>query len=132
MNFLSHFTFGVFTGLLVYYMSGRLLAGIFVFLIQIALILDFLFKKAIDFEPLHSLSAMIVVWLATFFVFPLYHWYVLFAYFTHLFLDIFVHEEIPLLWPSTKQLMYPIKHSEKFVQIVSVIGTLVIIVFMLV
>jgi membrane-bound metal-dependent hydrolase YbcI (DUF457 family) len=125
MNIKAHFMFGLFTALGVYYVTGEALPALVVFFIQVGLVLDFLFKKAINFEPLHSLIAMVTVWMATFFLWPLYHWYVLAAYFSHLFLDIFVFEEIPLLYPFKKQLMYPIKHSEKFVITVSLAGSLV-------
>ena len=127
MKFIAHATFGIFTALLVYYFTSSIVTSTIVFLVQIALILDFLFKKAIQFEPLHTVVAMLLVWLLAFLIFPAYHWFVLLAYFTHLFLDIFVKEEIPLLWPFKQELMYPIDHSENFVTIMSCTGSLVML-----
>jgi len=130
MNFTSHFSFGIFTGLLTYYVTQDLTAALIMFFVQIGLILDFLLNKTIKFEPFHSVAAMLVVWLVSFFLFPAYHWYVLIAYFTHLFLDIFVDEEIPLLWPTKYKLMYPIKNSERRTIIGSWIGTIVVVVLL--
>jgi len=127
MNFKSHFTFGIFTGLLAYYFTSNLIAALIVFIVQIILILDFLFKKLIRFEPLHTIIAMIITWAVAFVYFPAYHTYFLFAYFSHLFLDAFVHEEIPLLYPFKQKLMFPIKHSERFVIIMSLLGSLVLL-----
>lgn len=127
MNFWSHFTFGLFTGLLIYYITNNLTASLIVFIIQITLILDFLFKKLMNFEPLHTVIAMLGSWTVAFIFSPAFHWYVILAYFTHLFLDIFVYEEIPLLFPFKKQLMFPIENSERFVTISSLIGSLIIL-----
>lgn len=97
-----------------------------VFLGQIILVLDFIFKKIIMFEPGHSLLAMFGIWAISLLFLPAYHWFVLFAYFSHLFLDLFVEEEIPLLYPSKKKLTYPIEHSELFVIVISVAGSIVL------
>jgi membrane-bound metal-dependent hydrolase YbcI (DUF457 family) len=128
MNFPSHLAFGMFTALLAWQLTNDVIGALILLIIQIVLILDFVFKKLIQFEPLHTALAMLVVWFIAFFAFPAYHWYFLIAYFTHLFLDIWVHEEIPLLWPFKKQLMYPIKNSEMFVIITSIIGSVMLIV----
>mgnify|MGYP000592623309 CR=1 FL=1 len=128
MNFLSHFTFGIFTGLIIYYLTTNWLAAGIVFFIQILLILDFLFKKTINFEPLHTILAMLLLTIILYFIIPQYAWYVFFAYFTHLFLDIWVLEEIPLLYPFKKQLMYPIQNSEKYVMLGSCIGILILLI----
>ena len=127
MNFKAHFTFGIFTALLVYYFTNSIIASLIMFTIQIMLILDFIFKKIMNFEPLHSILAMLVAWFVSFLIVPVYHWYVLLAYSSHLFLDIFVYEEIPLLYPFKKQFMYPIKNSEKFVIICSTVGSLLLV-----
>jgi hypothetical protein len=70
MNFLAHFTFGLFTGLSTYYFFQDWIAAAVVFGIQIVLILDFLFKKLIDFEPLHMLLALLIIWGGSYFFFP--------------------------------------------------------------
>ncbi len=127
MNFPSHFLFGVFTGLFVYYLTNNLVAAFIVFVVQIILILDFLCKRLFHFEPFHTVLAMLVFWLVSFFAFPEFHWFVFLAYFSHLFLDIFVDEDIPLLFPSKKKLMYPIEHSELFVCVTSIVGSVVIL-----
>jgi len=127
MNFMAHFMFGLFSGLITYQISHNWTVAFIMLGVQIALILDFLFKKIIHFEPLHTLLAMLLVWMGSFFFFPAYHWYVLLAYFTHLFLDIFVYEKIPLLFPFKQALMYPIDGSEKFVIVISGVGSLLLL-----
>jgi len=131
MNFPSHLSFGLFTGLLTYYLTQNIIAALIMFIIQIMLILDFLFKKLIAFEPLHTILALIGTWIVAFLIAPAYHWYVLLAYGSHLFLDLFVEEEIPLLYPSKKQLTYPIKKSEKYVLITSITGSAVILLILI-
>ncbi len=132
MNFLAHLSFGIVTALLVYYLTSNMVGATIVFLFQIVLILDFVFKKIMQFEPLHTIVAMLVVWGLSYWLFPAYHWFVILAYFTHLFLDLWVHEEIPLLWPFKQQLMYPVKNSEEVVTILSCIGSIILIVLIVI
>ena len=131
MKFLTHSVFGVFTALLIFFFTQDLIAALVVFIIQIVLILDFIFKKVIKFEPLHTIIAMSVVWALSFLFFPKYNIYVLFFYFSYLFLDIFVKEDIPLLYPFKKKLMYPINHSEEFVTYLSLIGIVILIILLI-
>ena len=132
MNLKAHASAGLCSALAVFLATGNLTASLIVFAVQVGLILDFLFKKAIQFEPLHSLIGMIGIWAVSLLLLPAYHWFVLMAYALHLFLDIFVDEEIPLLYPSKKRISYPIESSEKIVIITSlVISTVLIIIIVL-
>ena len=128
MNFKAHFTFGMFSGLAVYTWTNDVVAGLIMFFVQISLILDYRFKKVADFEPMHTVLAMILFWFASFMAFPSYHLYVLLSYFLHLFLDVFVDEKIPLLYPLKKQFMFPIKHSEDFIIWGSCMGMFVLVI----
>ena len=127
MNLKAHASAGLFSALAVFLATGDLTASVIVFAVQVGLILDFLFKKAIQFEPLHSLIGMIAIWVFSILLLPAYHWFVLMAYAFHLFLDIFVDEEIPLLYPSKKRISYPIESSEKIVIIASLIISIILI-----
>ncbi|MBI4441483.1 metal-dependent hydrolase [Candidatus Woesearchaeota archaeon] len=127
MNFLAHLSFGVFSGLLVYKLTGNLAFAMTTFFFQVVLILDFLCKKAFRFEPLHTVLVMVAVWITTSVLFPAYHFFVLLAYSSHLFLDIFVDEEIPLLYPFRTRVSYPLRRSELVVIWCSSIGSIVII-----
>lgn len=126
MNFLSHFTFGIFTALLGYYFFQDVIGALVLFFVQTGLILDFLFKKLLKFEPLHTVLAMIVAWLTAFFAWPAHHLYVIVAYGSHLFLDLWVHEEIPLLWPLKTCVVCPIKNAERFTILTSFVLSVVI------
>ncbi len=126
MRFLPHALFGIFSGLVAYMITGNSVAFWVFFFVQIGLILDFINKKLGTREWLHTIMAMLIVSSVTYVTFKPYWTYVFLAYFSHLFLDIFVDEDIPLLWPFTYKLMYPMKYSENIVIWGSVIGSIVL------
>ncbi|RMD58108.1 hypothetical protein D6825_01965 [Candidatus Woesearchaeota archaeon] len=94
---------------------------------QIGLVLDFVFKRLIGFEPLHTFLAMVFVWLLSLVFSRQLSVYVLGAYFSHLFLDLFVDEPVPLLWPFEKIISFPIKGSEWFVIVLSIAGSVLVL-----
>ena len=127
MNVPAHLSFGIFSGFLVYYLTQDWVAAFLMFMIQIGLVLDYLFKKTIHFEPLHTVLALLIISLVSFVLFPAYSLFIFSAYSLHLFFDIFVEEKIPLLYPLKTKLMFPLKYSEKFVITLSLLGSLTLL-----
>jgi membrane-bound metal-dependent hydrolase YbcI (DUF457 family) len=131
MEVQAHAAFGIFTGVLGLYLTGDWIFGVLLFVIQIGLVLDFLFKKHIHFEPLHTLMAGVIVWGISLLAFPAYHWAVFIGYFSHFFLDLFVDEKIPLLYPLNFHLNFPLPYSEDVVVWGSVFGTVATVILII-
>ena len=133
MKFMPHVTFGIFTGLLVYYLTSDWILGLIALLFQIGLILDFICKKLINFEPLHTFLAMAIISSIMYLIVPVWGLITLLAYFSHLILDMFVDEEIYQLAPfSMKRVQWPKKNSEMITAIGSTIGSLIMVILILI
>ncbi|MBI4344561.1 MAG: metal-dependent hydrolase [Euryarchaeota archaeon] len=127
-----HLLFGLFTGLLVYYLSREaLLAGI-VFAIQVGLIADALSKRLLGFEPLHTLLGMAAVSFLLAFYSPKVGGAALLAYSSHLALDLLVEEKIELLLPfSRRTVQHPVEGSEAAVMAASGAGIIAILLLLI-
>jgi len=131
MRFSAHLSFGIFSGLLIYSLTENIIYSFLVFIIQIALILDFILNKLIKKEPFHSILGMLAVSLIFFLFDMMYGIMVFIGYFTHLFLDLFVDEKIELFFPFSKRLIqYPFKYSEEYVIYGSLLLSLLLIILM--
>jgi len=131
MRFSAHLSFGIFSGLLIYSLTENIIYSFLVFIIQIALILDFILNKLIKKELFHSIFGLLVVTLLVFLFNRMYAAMIFIGYFTHLFLDLFVDEKIELFFPFSKRsLQYPFKYSEEYVIYGSLLLSLLLIILM--
>jgi len=127
MKISAHIALGLFTGLIAYYYFDISVAVI-VFVMQVGLVFDARIKKKLKWEPLHTIGFLVLVSVIMGLVNVTYGIATFLSYGLHLFVDLFVYEPLPFLWPlSKKEFTFPVKHSEKIVIIVSGMGSLIFI-----
>ena len=118
----THANIGVFLGLVGYVFFGWV-GAILGFLFHVVPIADGWLRWKLRGEWMHTILGLLIGISLVGIIAPKYVWISLLSYGLHLFVDLFVDERLPYLWPISKQgYSFPLQNSEFYVNVMSAAG----------